>query len=72
MSLYFIVIGEQSDMFVTTRKIGEALLVGSGWATRILVLGTQRGRVRLGIEAPPEVALLREELLPLSKQRESK
>ena len=60
-------------MFITTRKIGEALLVGSGWATRILILGTQRGRVRLGIEAPQGVPLIREEMLPfLPKEREPK
>ena len=59
-------------MFVTTRKIGEALLVGSGWATRILVLGAQRGRVRLGIEAPRGVPIGREEMLPLLKEREPK
>jgi carbon storage regulator CsrA len=49
-------------MLVLTRKPGEGLLIGG--SIRITVLeSSKNGRIRLGIEAPTEVEVLREELL---------
>jgi carbon storage regulator len=47
-------------MLVLSRKLGERLII----ADAIVVTITQidRGRVRLGIEAPPNVHVIREEL----------
>ena len=47
-------------MLVLSRKNGEALRIGSDVLVRVLV--SSRGQVRLGIEAPPELLVLREEL----------
>lgn len=49
---------------VLTRRIGEALMIGEDIVVRITgVNGTQ---VRIAIDAPPNVKILREELLPLA------
>ena len=47
-------------MLVLTRKVGEGLLIDG---TYVKVLGLRPGRVTLGIEAPSEITVLREELL---------
>ena len=47
-------------MLVLTRKIGEAIVIDGGIAVRVLDAGA--GRVRLGVEAPAEVLVLREEI----------
>lgn len=48
-------------MLILSRKAGEAILVGDG--IRIVVLTSDRGGVRIGIEAPADVTILREEIL---------
>jgi carbon storage regulator len=49
-------------MLVLTRKPGESIYIGE--SIRVTVLQTTKcGRIRIGIEAPPEVEVLREELL---------
>jgi carbon storage regulator len=48
-------------MLVLNRRTGEALQLGGG--IRIVVLQCDRGGVRLGIEAPRDVSILREELV---------
>ncbi len=47
-------------MLVLTRKASEGLLIGDD--VRITVLRIADGRVKLGVEAPEKVRLLREEL----------
>lgn len=47
-------------MLVLSRKVGERILVGEDIA--ITVVRLTSGGVRLGIEAPPEMAVVREEL----------
>ncbi len=49
-------------MLVLTRKRGQQIVIGDD--ITVTVLQSTNGRVRLGISAPPEVAILREELLP--------
>lgn len=48
-------------MLILTRRAGEAILVAGG--IRVSVIATERGQVRLGIEAPPEITILRQEIV---------
>lgn len=48
-------------MLILTRRIGESLVIGEDVVVRVIeIKGTQ---VRLGIEAPGDVQILREELV---------
>ena len=47
-------------MLVLSRKVGESILISE--SIRVTVVQAANGRIRLGIEAPPEVIVLREEL----------
>ena len=47
-------------MLVLTRRRGESVTIGPD--IRVVVLGLKSGQVRLGIEAPPAVAVHREEV----------
>jgi len=51
---------EDPAVLVVSRKPGERILVGDKIA--ITVVKIAGGAVRLGIEAPPEMAVMREEL----------
>ncbi len=53
-------------MLVLTRKVGERIVLGQSIVVR--VLQTRNGRVRLGIEAPPEVSVRRPEAVPRPAQ----
>lgn len=53
-------------MLVLSRKPDERVLVGEN--IRVTVLKVRGNRVRLGIEAPPEVPITREELCPPRQQ----
>jgi len=57
-------------MLVLSRRPGEKVLL-PGLGVTVQVLAVRRGEVRLGIVAPPEVAILREELVgrPPSKKQ---
>lgn len=46
-------------MLVLTRKFGESIRIGGTTVTVVRVVG---GKVRLGIEAPPQVSISRGEL----------
>lgn len=48
------------DVLVLSRKIGERILIGEKIAVTVVKIG--HGGVRIGIEAPPELAVVREEL----------
>ena len=48
-------------MLVLSRKVGESILISESIRVTV-VQSTNNGRIRLGIEAPPEVIVLREEL----------
>ncbi len=47
-------------MLVFTRKRNEAIMIGDGVEVRVLRIG--REGVRLGVSAPPEVAVHRREI----------
>lgn len=48
------------SMLVLSRKIGQRILIGDRIAVTVVRVGS--GGVRLGIEAPPELPVVREEL----------
>ena len=47
-------------MLVLSRKLGQEVCIGSG--IKVSVLGIKRGRVSLGLSAPPEISIHRTEL----------
>ena len=47
-------------MLILTRRIGETLMVGDNVA--ITVLGVKGNQVRIGVNAPKEVSVHREEI----------
>src|SRR5688572_2091924 len=54
---------EGSDMLVLSRKLGEKIYISENIC--ITVVDIDRGKIRLGIEAPRNVPIFRQELLPL-------
>jgi carbon storage regulator len=60
----------EKEMLILTRKIGECLTIGEH--VRLVVLGVNGKQVRLGIEAPTDLVVLREEIAPRLPQEESR
>jgi carbon storage regulator len=48
-------------MLILTRQAGEAITIGDG--VKVVVLGVDRRGVRIGIEAPSHVRILRAEIV---------
>ena len=48
-------------MLVLSRKVGERILIGDGIA--ITIVRISQGTVRIGVEAPRETPVIREEVL---------
>lgn len=48
-------------MLILGRKVGDSILIGDG--IKIVVLACDRGGVRLGIDAPNDVTILRGEIV---------
>jgi carbon storage regulator len=53
-------------MLVLTRKAGERLIIGDNIA--LTVVSVRNGQVRLGIEAPREIPVHRQEVLTASNE----
>jgi carbon storage regulator len=51
---------ENKDVLVLSRKVGQRILIGDRITVTVVKVG--QGGVRLGIDAPPELAVVREEL----------
>lgn len=49
-------------MLVLSRKLGEKIVIGEN--VRITVVKIDRNQIRIGIEAPGEIAVYREEIAP--------
>lgn len=50
-------------MLVLSRKLGEQIVIADN--IRVKVVGFDRGRVKLGIDAPPEISVHRLEVLQI-------
>jgi carbon storage regulator len=51
-------------MLVLSRKVNEKVMIGDGVIVTIVKI--DRNQVRIGIEAPGNVPIYREEILPIS------
>jgi carbon storage regulator len=57
-------------MLILSRKVHQEIVIGDGISITIVAI---RGKqVRLGIKAPPQVAIRRDELAPLPRPADSK
>jgi carbon storage regulator len=56
-------------VLVVSRKVGERVLIGDKVAVTIVKISG--GAVRLGVEAPPEMAVMRQELAEEIENEES-
>ena len=54
-------------MLVLSRRLGESVQIGT---SRVKVLEIRGDRIRLGIEAAPEIDVMRTELLPVDEPLE--
>jgi len=56
-------------MLILTRRIGETLMIGQ--EVTVTVLGVKGNQVRIGVNAPREVPVHREEIFERIKREES-
>ena len=56
-------------MLVLSRKLGEKVMIGDGII--LTVVKVDRNQVRLGIEAPAEVPVFRQEIAPARRSADA-
>lgn len=57
-------------MLVLSRKLGEKIVVGDNIV--ITVVKIDRNQIRIGIEAPQDVSVYREEIAPMRIEKKSR
>ncbi len=55
-------------MLILTRRVGETLMIGSD--VTVTVLGVKGNQVRIGVNAPKDVAVHREEIFDRIKRQD--
>jgi carbon storage regulator len=60
---------EEDGMLILSRRIRETIMIGDN--VTVTVLGIKGGQVRLGIEAPREIQVHREEIYQRIKSEEA-
>jgi carbon storage regulator len=55
-------------VLVLSRKVGQRILIGDRITVTLVKVG--HGGVRIGVEAPPEMAVIREELATVLQRAE--
>lgn len=58
-------------MLILTRKVGETIVIGNNWI-KVSIHGVRGNQIRLGIDAPREVVVDREEIHLLKQQEQVK
>lgn len=57
-------------MLILTRKIGETLVIGDNAEIAVTILDINRKQIKIGIKAPREVSVHREEVYQRIQQKD--
>jgi carbon storage regulator len=60
--------GQEQLMLILTRRVGETVMIGND--VTVTVLGVKGNQVRVGVNAPRDVAVHREEIYERIKREE--
>jgi carbon storage regulator len=60
--------GQEKRMLILTRRVGETVMIGND--VTVTVLGVKGNQVRVGVNAPRDVAVHREEIFERIKREE--
>jgi carbon storage regulator len=64
----FALTSKERSMLILTRRVGETVMIGND--ITVTVLGVKGNQVRVGVNAPKEVAVHREEIYERIKREE--